>query len=300
MILPPTDPNLDQQLSDPPPLRDDANFASGKIAIFQYGSVVIFLLLIAGFWRLQVQNPQIYDERAQSNSIKSVPIIAPRGRILDRDGRVIVDNHSSYTLLLARESMKEEDLRPIAEGLDLDYDDLMARVRRYRSRPKYEPIVLKGELTEADLAFVESHRDFFPELVLIHSQPRLYPGNGMMAHVIGYTGEISEQELDMPEYAKYDPGQVIGKFGIERQYNDWLTGVDGQQPECWWIMPGRFAKCSPTSPLFQARTCSSPSTWTCRPWRNSPWIADSPNWASTTRTARWWRWIRELAKCWPW
>jgi penicillin-binding protein 2 len=229
VILPPTDPNLDQQLSDPPPLRDDANFASGKIAIFQYGAVVIFLLLIAGFWRLQVQNPQIYDERAQSNSIKSVPIIAPRGRILDRDGRVIVDNHSSYTLLLARESMKEEDLRPIAEGLDLDYDDLMARVRRYRSRPKYEPMVLKGELTEADLAFVESHHDFFPELTMIHSQPRLYPGNGMMAHVIGYTGEISEQELDMPEYAKYDPGQVIGKFGIERQYNDWLTGVDGQQ-----------------------------------------------------------------------
>lgn len=229
VILPPIDPNLEQQLSDKPALRDDANFASGKIAIFQYGSVAIFLLLIAGFWGLQVQNPQIYDERAQSNSIKSVPIIAPRGRILDRDGRVIVGNHNSYTLLLARESMKEEHLRTISQGLDLDYDDLMARVRRFSTRPKYEPIVLKQELTEADLAFIDSHRDFFPELVLIHSQPRLYPGNGMMAHVIGYTGEISEQELDLPEFAKYDPGQIIGKFGIERQYNDWLTGVDGQR-----------------------------------------------------------------------
>ncbi len=229
VILPPNDPNLDQQVSDQPPLRDDANFASGKIAVFQYGSVVIFLLLIAGFWGLQVQNPEMYDERAQANSIKSVPIIAPRGRILDRDGRVIVGNHPSYTLLLARESMKEEHLRPISQGLDLDYDDLMARVRRFSTRPKYEPIILKGELTEADLAFIDSHRDFFPELVLIHSQPRLYPRNGMMAHVIGYTGEISEQELDMPEFAKYNPGQVIGKFGIERQYNDWLTGVDGQR-----------------------------------------------------------------------
>jgi penicillin-binding protein 2 len=104
VILPSTDPNLDQrQNSGKPPLRDDTSFASAKIAIFQYSAVAIFLLLISGFWRLQVQNPQMYDERAQANSIKSRPIIAPRGRILDRDGRVIVGNHSSYTLLLARE-----------------------------------------------------------------------------------------------------------------------------------------------------------------------------------------------------
>jgi penicillin-binding protein 2 len=187
------------------------------------------VFLISGFWRLQVQNPDFYGERAQQNSIKSVPILAPRGRILDRDGRVIVGNHSSFTLLLARESLKEEHLRPIAQGLDLDYNDLEARVRRFRSRPRYEPIVLKEEVTPADLAFVDSHQDFFPELVVISAQPRLYPQNGMLAHVIGYTGEISEQELDLPEFAKYEPGAVIGKFGIERQYNDWLMGVDGQR-----------------------------------------------------------------------
>jgi penicillin-binding protein 2 len=84
-------------------------------------------------------------------------------------------------------------------------------------------------MTPADLAFVDSHQDFFPELVVISAQPRLYPQNGMLAHVIGYTGEISEQELDLPEFAKCEPGTVIGKFGIERQYNDWLMGVDGQR-----------------------------------------------------------------------
>jgi penicillin-binding protein 2 len=229
VILPPVDRSFEPHLSEKPPLRDDTNFAAGKIAVFQYAAVVIFLFLISGFWTLQIQNNQIYGERAQHNSIKSVPILAPRGRILDRDGRVIVDNHSSFTLILARDLLKEEHLRPIAEGLNLDYDDLLERVHRVRTQPKYVPIVIKDELSPADLAFVDSHRDFYPELVKIEAQRRLYPQNGMLAHVIGYTGEISDQELDDPQFARYNPGQVIGKFGIEREYNDWLTGVDGER-----------------------------------------------------------------------
>jgi penicillin-binding protein 2 len=216
-------------LEGPGRLRDDTRFAAGKIAVFQYSCVGIFLFLITGFWKLQVQNQGFYDERAQQNSVKSVPILAPRGRIVDRDGRVIVDNHASFSLMIARELLKEEHLRPIAQGLELDYTDLVARVRRFKSQPKYVPIVIKEELTPGELSFVESHRDFFPELVLLQAQRRLYPQNGLAAHVIGYTGEISEPELDDPQFAKYETGDVIGKFGIERQYNDTLMGVDGQR-----------------------------------------------------------------------
>jgi penicillin-binding protein 2 len=230
VIVPPVDPQLEQQqASERPPLRDDTRFAASRIAVFQYATVAIFLFLISGFWKLQIQNPEYYNERAQQNSIKSIPVMAPRGRILDRDGRVIVDNHSSFSLILSRETLKEEHLRPIADGLNLDYVDLQNRLRRFRSRPKYEPIVIKEELAPGDLAFVESHRDFFPELELIRSQRRIYPQDGMAAHVIGYTGEISENELDSPEFAKYSPGDVIGKFGIERYYNDQLMGVDGRR-----------------------------------------------------------------------
>jgi penicillin-binding protein 2 len=224
-------PDLDQRLERPPKQRrrEDVKFAAGKISVFQYAAVAIFLFLITGFWNLQVQNPQIYSEQAERNRIKALPIPAPRGRILDRDGRVIVDNHSSYSLVLTRENLKLEHLRPIAEGLRLDYDDLHARVERYAGRPQYDSIVVKEELTPAELSFVDSHRDFFPEMELIRAQRRLYPQNGFAAHVIGYTGEISEQELDSPDFAKKNPGEVIGKFGIERQYNDVLTGVDGER-----------------------------------------------------------------------
>jgi penicillin-binding protein 2 len=224
-------PEIDRQPEVPAKQarREDVKFASGKIAGFQYAGVLIFLFLITGFWNLQVQNPQIYNEQAERNRIKQLPIPAPRGKILDRDGRVIVDNHSSYSLILTRENLKTEHLRTIADGLNLDYDDLVARVRRYTPRPKYDPITIKEELTPGELAFVESHRDFFPEMELIHAQRRLYPQNGFAAHVIGYTGEVSEQELDSPDFAKYSQGAVIGKFGIERQYNDTLMGVDGER-----------------------------------------------------------------------
>ncbi len=133
--------------------------------------------------------------------------------------------------MLARETMKEEHLKAIAQGLDLDYNDLVTQVGRFRFQPKYVPIVVKEELTPADLAFVESHRDFYPEMELIEAQRRLYPQNGMLAHVIGYTGQISQDELDQPQFINYNPGQIIGKFGIEREYNDWLTGVDGEHQE---------------------------------------------------------------------
>ncbi len=229
----PVDPDLQQQpqLPDTPVLRDDPKFAAGKVAIFQYATVVVFLFLISGFWSLQVPNTQYYNEQAERNHIKQLPIVAPRGKILDRDGRVIVDNHNSFSVVLSRDILKMDHLRAIADGLNLDYNDLLTRIQRYRNRPKYEDIIIKSELTPAELSFVESHKDpeFFPEMSLIHSQPRIYPQNGMAAHVIGYTGEVSEQELDSPDYARYGPGDVIGKFGIERQYNDQLTGVNGQR-----------------------------------------------------------------------
>ena len=219
------------QEAPPRLLRDDTRYAAGKVAFFQYSAVLVFIFLVGSFWELQIRNPEFYSEQAFRNSIKAVPMLAPRGKILDRDGRVIVDNNPSYSVLLNRQVLKYEHLQPIAEGLGLDYGELLAKVHRFDSRPRYTPIIIKSDLTTADLAFVEAHRDpkTFPEMELLHSDRRLYPQGGLAAHVIGYVGEVSDQELDSPEFAKYNPGDVVGKFGIERQYNELLTGVDGQR-----------------------------------------------------------------------
>ena len=214
-------------------LVDDTKFASGKVAFFQYLAVAVFIFLGASFWDLQVQNPELYSEAAMRNSVKSIPLLAARGKILDRDGRIIVDNHPSYSVLINRQLYKPEHLAAIASGLNLDAEELTARLHRFGSEPKYRPLIIKQELTRAELAFIDAHRDAatFPELELIHVDRRLYPKDGIAAHVIGYVGEVSEPELDSPEFAKYSQGDLVGKAGIERQYNDLLIGTDGQRQE---------------------------------------------------------------------
>ena len=114
--------------------RDETGFAAAKMAAFQYAAVAIFLFLISGFWQLQIQSPEVYSERAERNRVKVLPVGAPRGKILDRDGRVIVDNQPSWSVILSRENLKMEHLHEIADGLHLDYDDLKANVARFLRR----------------------------------------------------------------------------------------------------------------------------------------------------------------------
>ena len=211
--------------------RDDTKFALGRIAVFQYAAVAIFLFLIAGFWILQIRDHETNSTLAERNRIKTVPMLAPRGKILDRDGRVIVDNQPAFVVQLTQENLKLEHLAPIAEGLHLDLDDLKATVKRYASGKRYSHIPIKRDLSPAELTFIDSHRDpgTFPELELVQEPRRLYPQNGLAAHVIGYVGEVSETELNSSDFASYSQGDLVGKSGLERQYNEILKGVDGQR-----------------------------------------------------------------------
>lgn len=202
-----------------------------ETSVFQYVVAAIFLWLLTGFWQLQVQDPEIYEERAELNSIKALPVPAPRGRILDRDGRVLVDNAQTFQVRLSRDAAREENVGLIAEGLQIPYETLERRVRELKAQsgPDYEQIVLKDNLPIADVAFLEAHREQLPELELIRTPRRRYPLNGMGAHVLGYVGEISKSELNLEEFVLHDAGANVGKAGVERRYNDFLVGRDGRR-----------------------------------------------------------------------
>ena len=202
-----------------------------QIGAFQFVAGAVCLWLLSGFWQLQVQSPDVYAARAERNRIKSLPLLAPRGKIMDRDGRILVDNSPTFKVLLSRAAMRAENLPLIAEGLNISYEQLRTQLQRLRTSnaPEYQALILKENLAPGDLAFVESHRAEFPELELIRSQERLYPRGGLASHVVGYVGEISDAELEQLEFALYEPGAEVGKAGIERQYNDVLSGSDGRR-----------------------------------------------------------------------
>src|SRR5579883_810067 len=113
-----------------------------RITGVQYVILLVFLLLGYGFWRLQVADSDYYASLAEQNRIRKVPILAPRGKILDREGRVIVDNYPSTSAFLLREQLKDpdNDLPLIARGLDIPVEQIEASLRHFALAPKYEPI----------------------------------------------------------------------------------------------------------------------------------------------------------------
>jgi penicillin-binding protein 2 len=211
----------------------DEKVSAIRLTAVQYIILAVFLMLTYGLWRLQVSQSGLYSSLAEKNRIRNVPILAPRGKILDREGRIIVDNYPSFTALLMRDSSRDlaEDADLIAQGLHLDPSDLRERIRHFSSMPQYQPIYLKDDITPDELAFIESHKNELPELDTIMAHRRLYPRNGFMAHLIGYVGEVSEQMLNQPRWELYNPGDVVGKSGIELEYNSMLMGQNGSKQE---------------------------------------------------------------------
>jgi penicillin-binding protein 2 len=208
----------------------DRKIPQGRLALFSYISVAFVVFLLVGFWKLQVVQSGHYADLAEKNGIRSIPIIAPRGTMLDREGRVLVDSYPSFSILLERDNPKllERNLPQIADGLGLTLQDLQQQLDAARFEPKFLPIIIKPAATEGDIAFVESHRADIAMLDLMMVQRRRYPHGNMLASAIGYVGEISPQDLERnPD--RYKPGDIVGKAGLERQYNDQLEGTDGMR-----------------------------------------------------------------------
>ncbi|HUC29402.1 MAG TPA: penicillin-binding protein 2 [Candidatus Acidoferrum sp.] len=209
----------------------DEKVSALRLTAAQYIILGIFLVLAYGLWRLQVMQSEYYSLAAEKNRIRNVPVLAPRGKILDREGRTIVDNYPSFSALLLRDSSRDltADADMIAKGLHLDPNEVRTRIRRFASMPQYQPIFLKEDITPDELAFIEAHRNELPELDTIMDHRRLYPRNGFMAHLIGYVGEVSEDMLNQPQFELYNPGDLVGISGVERQYNAMLMGKNGSR-----------------------------------------------------------------------
>ena len=207
---------------------NDKRLPTERLTVVSYVVVGMIALLLFGFWKLQIVDSDRYSQMAERNRVRSIPIIAPRGSMLDREGRVLVDNYPSFSVLLLRDTPEQvEKLLPqIADGLGMTLDDVKQQIEASRAMPKFQPIVIKPEASPSDIAFIESHRVDIPVLEMLMVHRRRYPHGDMLANAIGYVGEVSAEQVENSD-SNLKPGDIVGKTGLERQYNGTLMGTDG-------------------------------------------------------------------------
>lgn len=183
----------------------------------------------AAYFRLQVIENEDYSLRAEDNRLQRVPIPAPRGAVYDRDGELIAETVTTYDLEIAPlpADSARAVLESLAEPLALSDSAIGALMKRLRESPG-RPLLVASGLDFPQVAWVEEHRAELRSATLHPRPERWYPHGAAIAHLTGHVGEISSRELaDSARWGGYRPGQVIGKAGIERQYESLLGGIPG-------------------------------------------------------------------------
>jgi penicillin-binding protein 2 len=199
----------------------------------QLSSLVLavgFVALLGAFFRTQVLEHQSYATQSEENRLRAIPLPAPRGIIYDRNGQIIAENLPAYSvsLIAPREDSLRAALKVLQPTLQLTDGDISAAVRRFRRAPTRPTVVLPDASIDV-ISVLEEHRIDFPRLIIQSVPKRYYPDGPVVASFVGYTGEISEDELNKPQYAGYKPGQIIGKGGLEKQYESVLHGEEGER-----------------------------------------------------------------------
>jgi penicillin-binding protein 2 len=196
-------------------------------------SGILFLtmvFLVGSFFRAQVLQHSQYALASEKNRLREVPIPAPRGQIYDRTGAIIAENIPGYSvsLLTPGEDSLRATLKRLAETIRLSDEQAEAIVRRYRRSPT-RPAVIVADATFDLVSVLEEHRVQFPGLIIDAAPKRYYPDGAAVAAIVGYTGEIREEQLASPAYAGYKSGQQVGQAGIEKRYEARLRGREGER-----------------------------------------------------------------------
>lgn len=190
--------------------------------------LAVFAVLAVAFFRLQVLQHGRYELRAKTNRLRPIPLPAPRGLILDRRGRAIAENIPGYSvsLLASGEDSLLAMLRRIGEVIAPRTVPEDRVLERFRAMPYQPALVLKDAPFDV-VSQLEEHRTVLPGLVIQREPKRFYPDGSSVAHLVGYVGEVTEEELASPQFASRRVGSIVGKEGLERAYEDSLTGEDG-------------------------------------------------------------------------
>jgi penicillin-binding protein 2 len=190
-----------------------------------WGAGAAFIIV---FFRTQILEHSKYQLQSETNRLRQIPLPAPRGIITDRNGKILAENMTGYTvsLLPADEDSLRATLRRLAPIVKLDSDAIERVLVRYRRVP-YLPVPVLSSATFEIVSALEERRLIFPGLLIQPEPKRHYPDSALVAHLVGYVGEITETERTQRRDRGLQLGGLLGKDGLERQYDDSLRGADG-------------------------------------------------------------------------
>jgi penicillin-binding protein 2 len=210
-------------------LPDDRRSLTIRLSVLQYTVAVLFAALAVAFWVFQIAQHEKFLEIADNNKTRRLPLPAPRGVLLDRNGKVLVENQSTFNIALVREQTKNlpEVLRALAAATGADEATMRDTVNRRRREPSYRPIVLIENASFEQVSAVAARRLDLPGVFWQEVPSRKYPASDMAAHLFGYVGEVTEPQLQRADFQGVEPGSFVGQAGLELSYNRQLMGVDG-------------------------------------------------------------------------
>ena len=209
-------------------IAEDRRRLTQRLTVLRVVLGVAFCLLACGFWFFQVVQHAQFKEMAENNHQRTLTLRAPRGIIYDRTGKLLVENRNSFNISIVREHTKDLDrtIRVLSQVTGLEEKAVREVVDKHRREPSYRPIVVIPDATLSQVAAVTARRlDFeLPDVIVQEVPTRQYPDQDMAAHLIGYVGEASEDQMKDDDVTT---GSIVGQFGVERVYNKQLMGEDG-------------------------------------------------------------------------
>lgn len=191
--------------------------------------LVVFGVLILRLWFLQIVNGRIYRTSSENNRIHLRSIPPFRGMIFDRDGEILVGNRPSFDLCAIPEEVqnREELFRRLNHLMGLDPKLAAQKLAQAPQRYPFRPVSLRRDITRDELALIETHRFNLPGVIMKARPLRHYLYENLFSHLIGYLGEISEKELISGRYPNNNPGDLVGRSGVERKWQSFLHGMQG-------------------------------------------------------------------------
>jgi penicillin-binding protein 2 len=201
-----------------------------RLAVLGIVTLVATGVLLSRLWYLQVLAGEEYSKMAEGNRIRQVATEAPRGMIYDREGIVLVDNRPglAVTLLPGPTPEKDKVIERLSRLLQLSPSHIKDRLREKKTDP-FSPKVIKSDVGEDVVTIIKERQPDFPGVGIKVEAVRNYYFGSLGAHIVGYLGEVSEEELKQERYKAYSQGDLTGKAGVEYQYEDYLKGEKGGQ-----------------------------------------------------------------------